>query len=564
ADRNIKGECPKCGSKDQYGDNCEVCGAAYDPTELKNPYSVLTGATPVMKPAEQYFFRLSDSRCAVFLQDWLNTPGRLQPEMVNKVSEWLGNEGKDLADWDISRDAPYFGIPIPDAPGKYFYVWLDAPVGYLASLKNYCAKIGIDYKAFLEDRATEQIHFIGKDIVSFHLLFWPTMLKFSGHPVIDQLKVYVHGHLTVNGEKMSKSRGTGISPLRYLEIGMNPEWLRYYIASKLNARVEDLDFNGDDFIAKVNSDLIGKYVNIASRCAGFITKRFEGKLSECDKKAETLLWRLQNDDECWSKIGLLYEDREYGKAIREIGLLLDQINQYIDSEKPWELAKVNTDTNIDCLHKVCSTALNFFWYVTVLLRPILPEVAAQVGVFLNLSEKQLQWGQHNAIPPGHTINAYSHLMTRVDPKMLSALFEAETAPSPASAGEGRGEGNHAQPTANRVPTALIELARKLRKDQTDSESLLWQLLRNHQLENAKFRRQHPVAVSDHKFILDFYCEEAELAVELDGGQHAEQHAKDMERDRLLAANGVRVMRFWNNEVLTQTESVLEVIAQGLS
>ncbi len=252
ADRNIKGECPKCGAKDQYGDNCEVCGAAYEPTELKNPYSALTGATPVMKPSEQYFFKLSDERCVGFLREWLNSPGRLQPEMVNKVSEWLGNDGADLADWDISRDAPYFGIPIPDAPGKYFYVWLDAPVGYLATLKNYCDKQGIDYDALLRDPATEQVHFIGKDIVSFHLLFWPAMLKFSGHPTIDRTRVNVHGHMTVHGEKMSKSRGTGISPLRYLDLKMDPEWMRYYIAVKLNAKVEDIDFNPEDFIARVN------------------------------------------------------------------------------------------------------------------------------------------------------------------------------------------------------------------------------------------------------------------------------------------------------------------------
>ena len=280
ADRNIKGECPVCHAKDQYGDNCEVCGAAYQPTELINPFSVFTNATPILKPSEQYFFKLSDPRCFQFLKDWLNTPGRLQPEMVNKVSEWLGEAGEKLADWDISRDAPYFGIPIPDAPGKFFYVWLDAPVGYLASLKNYCEKKGMDFDALLNDPATEQIHFIGKDIVSFHLLFWPAMLKFAGHPVIDKLKVNVHGHLTVNNEKMSKSRGTGISPLRYLKLGMNPEWLRYYIAFKLNSKVEDLDFTGDDFVARVNSDLIGKYVNIASRCAGFIAKKFDGKLAD--------------------------------------------------------------------------------------------------------------------------------------------------------------------------------------------------------------------------------------------------------------------------------------------
>ncbi|CAN5128572.1 methionine--tRNA ligase [soil metagenome] len=460
ADRNIKGECPKCGAKDQYGDNCEVCGAAYEPTELKNPYSALTGATPVMKPVEQYFFKLSDPRCAAFLHEWLNTPGRLQPEMVNKVSEWLGNEGKDLADWDISREAPYFGIPIPDAPGKYFYVWLDAPVGYLASLKNYCAKKGMDYDALLKDPATEQVHFIGKDIVSFHLLFWPAMLKFSGHPVIDQLKVYVHGHLTVNNEKMSKSRGTGISPLRYLDIGMNPEWLRYYIASKLNAKVEDLDFNPEDFIAKVNSDLIGKYVNIASRCAGFINKKFDGKLAkmsdedlgwlrtvqrggfpeigkqtfstpEIQMASAAIVDRMTNDGVVIGSkeaIKNFYEDREFGKALRAIMQLADVANAYVDREKPWELAK---DINASLrLHQVCSTALNMFRTLSIYLKPVLPQVATQVEKFLNIDATT--WADlDNDLPQGHQITPYSHLMTRVDSKMLEALFdkpEPSTAP----------------------------------------------------------------------------------------------------------------------------------------
>ena len=432
ADRNIKGECPKCGAKDQYGDNCEVCGAAYDPTELKNPYSALTGATPVMKPAEQYFFKLSDPRCAAFLQEWLNTPGRLQPEMVNKVSEWLGNEGQDLADWDISRDAPYFGIPIPDAPGKYFYVWLDAPVGYLASLKNYCTKIGIDYDALLKDPATEQVHFIGKDIVSFHLLFWPAMLKFSGHPVIDQLKVYVHGHLTLSGEKMSKSRGTGISPLRYLEIGMNPEWLRYYIASKLNAKVEDLDFNPEDFVAKVNSDLIGKYVNIASRCSGFITKLFDGKLSYSDAGATDYGYYSSAAEASAKKVIEHYESREFGKAIREIMLLADIFNQFIDQRKPWELAKRTDPQSREQLHDICSLGIELFRILTLLLKPILPKLAEQVELQLNI--KPLLWSQvKTRLPDGHRVNTYSHLMTRVDSKMLDALFATPEQPGSASA-----------------------------------------------------------------------------------------------------------------------------------
>src|SRR5476649_2679383 len=278
ADRYIKGECPKCGAKDQYGDACENCSSVYSPTDLKNPYSTLSGAAPVLKTSEHYFFRLSDSKCVSFLRDWIGGD-RLQSQVANKAKEWLeGKEDKALGDWDISRDAPYFGIPIPDAPGKYFYVWLDAPIGYLASFKNYCAKKGIDFEGFLADPQTEQIHFIGKDIIYFHTLFWPAMLKFAGKPYKVPDNVYVHGFITVSGAKMSKSRGTGISPLRYLETGRNPEWLRYYIAGKLNGNVEDIDFNPDDFIARVNSDLIGKYVNIASRAANFITKHFDGKL----------------------------------------------------------------------------------------------------------------------------------------------------------------------------------------------------------------------------------------------------------------------------------------------
>ncbi|MGN6702259.1 MAG: methionine--tRNA ligase, partial [Burkholderiaceae bacterium] len=278
-DRYIKGECPKCGAPDQYGDSCENCGAVYAPTDLKNPYSTLSGATPVRKSSEHFFFRLSDSKCVEFLRGWALDPGRLQPEVANKAREWLeggDDEAGGLGDWDIRRDAPYFGIEIPDAPGKYFYVWLDAPVGYLASLKNYFDKTGRDFDAFLADPATEQYHFIGKDITYFHTLFWPAMLHFAGRKVPNN--VFVHGFITVSGEKMSKSRGTGISPLRYLDIGMNPEWLRYYIAAKLNAKVEDVDFNPDDFVARVNSDLIGKYVNIASRAAGFLNKRFGGQV----------------------------------------------------------------------------------------------------------------------------------------------------------------------------------------------------------------------------------------------------------------------------------------------
>jgi methionyl-tRNA synthetase len=431
ADRNIKGECPKCGAKDQYGDNCEVCGAAYQPTELVNPFSVFTGSTPILKPSEQYFFALSDPRCYTFLKEWLNTPGRLQPEMVNKVSEWLGEAGEKLADWDISRDAPYFGIPIPDAPGKFFYVWLDAPVGYLASLKNYFSKKGMDFDAFLQDPDAEQVHFIGKDIVSFHLLFWPAMLNFAQHPIIDKLKVNVHGHLTVNNEKMSKSRGTGISPLRYLDLKMNPEWLRYYIAFKLNSKVEDLDFNGDDFVARVNSDLIGKYINIASRCAGFIAKKFDGKLaSELSPKAQQWIGRALtvNGAERQANIAANFESREYGKALREIMEIADITNQYVDENKPWILAK-DPEKNAE-LHDVCTTALILFRQLTILLSPVLPQVAARVAEFLG--DAEYSWRDTSGATVyesmlGRAIFTYSHLMQRVDAKMVEELFDRPAA-----------------------------------------------------------------------------------------------------------------------------------------
>jgi methionyl-tRNA synthetase len=464
ADRNIKGECPKCGAKDQYGDNCEVCGAAYQPTDLVNPYSVFTHATPIMKPSEQYFFKLSDPRCFAFLKDWLNTPGRLQPEMVNKVSEWLGDAGEKLADWDISRDAPYFGIPIPDAPGKFFYVWLDAPVGYLASLKNYCSKIGLDYDTLLADPATEQIHFIGKDIVSFHLLFWPAMLKFAGHPVIDKLKVNVHGHLTVNNEKMSKSRGTGISPLRYLTLGMNPEWLRYYIAFKLNSKVEDLDFNGDDFVARVNSDLIGKYVNIASRCAGFIAKKFDGKLAgELSIDAQAWITRALtvNVDgavhERQASIAIHFDNREYGKALREIMEIADITNQYVDENKPWILAKDPEKTA--ALHDVCSASLILFRQLTIMLSPVLPSIAAKVALFLN--DGPLSWADTSVASGavfqtmlGRNIGAYEHLLTRVDAKMVEALFDTPLAAPVAAA---IAAPSTASSTAAALEVAAVEL-----------------------------------------------------------------------------------------------------------
>ena len=440
-DRYIKGECPKCGAKDQYGDSCEVCSAVYAPTELKNPYSTLTGATPVMKSSEHFFFKLSDPQCVEFLRGWtlgdVDGKPRLQSEVANKAKEWLEGEG-GLGDWDISRDAPYFGIEIPDAPGKYFYVWLDAPVGYLATLKNYFGKIGRDFDAFMADPTTEQIHFIGKDITYFHTLFWPAMLKFSGYKVPDN--VFVHGFLTVSGEKMSKSRGTGLSPLRYLDLGMNPEWLRYYIAAKLNAKVEDVDFNPDDFVARVNADLIGKYVNIASRAAGFIAKKFDGKVvTDWATSSDAFITNLHN---AASDIHALYDSREYGKALRAIMDQADAINAYVDANKPWELAK---DPGKDgALQEVCSRLLEAFRILTIYLKPVLPELAKNVEALLNVAP--LLWTHVGTpLPNGHKVNAYSHLMTRVDPKMLDALFEApqpatnETHPHPGLPPEREGE-----------------------------------------------------------------------------------------------------------------------------
>ncbi len=421
-DRYIKGECPKCGAKDQYGDSCEVCSAVYAPTDLKNPYSTLTGATPVMKSSEHYFFRLSDPKCVDFLRAWALDPARLQPEVANKAREWLeGDTG--LGDWDISRDAPYFGIEIPDAPGKYFYVWLDAPIGYLASLKNYFAKTGRDYDAFMADPDTEQYHFIGKDITYFHTLFWPAMLHFAGLKVPNN--IFVHGFITVSGEKMSKSRGTGISPLRYLDVGMNPEWLRYYIAAKLNAKVEDVDFNPDDFVARVNSDLIGKYINIASRAAGFIAKKFDGKVNTSwATDSDPFLMSLR---QAGTEVAALYEARDYGKALRAIMEQADAVNAYVDANKPWELAK--DPANNARLQEVCSRLLEAFRIMTIYLKPVLPALAAQVEALLNIAP--LGWNDiSHPLPDQHTVNAYAHLMTRVEPKMLDALFDAPAEEAP--------------------------------------------------------------------------------------------------------------------------------------
>jgi methionyl-tRNA synthetase len=428
ADRYIKGECPNCGAKDQYGDNCENCSTAYTATELKNPYSTLSGTTPVLKSSEHHFFKLSDDKCKTFLRSWLETPGRLQPQVVNKAKEWLDGEGdKALGDWDISRDPPYFGIRIPDlAEEKYLYVWLDAPIGYLASLKNYCAKKNLSFEEFLRD-PTEQIHFIGKDIIYFHTLFWPAKLKFAGTPYRVPDHVYVHGFITTSGEKMGKRRGTAVSPLRYLELGMNPEWLRYYIAAKLNANVEDMDFNPDDFIARVNSDLVGKYVNIASRAASFINRYFNGEIHQ-GPEVQRLARALASRSEEEASIRDAYEAREFGKAIRHAMQVADHVNQYFDAAKPWELAKKDSPENREELHKACSACLRAFQYLTMWLKPVLPDLAARAEAFLGC--EPLTWT--NALPDLQRINSYKHLMARVEDKQLDALFGVEPVAQPAA------------------------------------------------------------------------------------------------------------------------------------
>jgi len=418
-DRFVKGECPKCHAQDQYGDNCEVCGTTYSPTELINPYSAVSGAKPELRESEHFFFKLGE--CADFLKAWTsgNNPHdgkpHLQPEALNKMKEWLG-EGEEttLSDWDISRDAPYFGFEIPDAPGKYFYVWLDAPVGYMASFKNLCDRIGIDFDEYFKaDSQTEMYHFIGKDILYFHALFWPAMLHFSGHRA--PTGVYAHGFLTVDGQKMSKSRGTFITAKSYLEQGLNPEWMRYYIAAKLNSKIEDIDLNLQDFISRVNSDLVGKYVNIAARASGFIAKRFEGRLK--DVSGSALLAKLAAESDT---IAEQYENREYARALRDIMALADAVNEYVDANKPWELAK--QEGQDARLHEVCSELINAFTMLTAYLAPVLPQTAANAARFLNLDA--ITWANTRETLGEHAINKYEHLMQRVEQKQVDDLIEA--------------------------------------------------------------------------------------------------------------------------------------------
>ncbi|HFB2934741.1 TPA: methionine--tRNA ligase [Neisseria gonorrhoeae] len=434
-DRFVKGECPKCHAQDQYGDNCEVCGTTYSPTELFNPYSAVSGAKPELRESEHFFFKLGE--CADFLKAWTsgNNPHdgkpHLQPEALNKMKEWLGEGGETtLSDWDISRDAPYFGFEIPDAPGKYFYVWLDAPVGYMASFKNLCDRIGIDFDEYFKaDSQTEMYHFIGKDILYFHALFWPAMLHFSGHRA--PTGVYAHGFLTVDGQKMSKSRGTFITAKSYLEQGLNPEWMRYYIAAKLNSKIEDIDLNLQDFISRVNSDLVGKYVNIAARASGFIAKRFEGRPK--DVSGSALLAKLAAESDT---IAEQYENREYARALRDIMALADIVNEYVDANKPWELAK--QEGQDERLHEVCSELINAFTMLTAYLAPVLPQTAANAARFLNLDA--ITWANTRKTLGGHPINKYEHLMQRMEQKQVDDLIEAnkqsiQTASAPVEEGK---------------------------------------------------------------------------------------------------------------------------------
>ena len=430
-DRFIKGECPKCHAKDQYGDSCEVCGATYNPTELINPYSAVSGAAPVRKETEHYFFKLSE--CESFLKEWTRS-GTLQAEAANKMGEWFES---GLSDWDISRDAPYFGFEIPDAPGKYFYVWLDAPIGYMASFKNLCAKKGLDFDEYWKkDSTTELYHFIGKDILYFHALFWPATLEYSGYRKPTQ--IFAHGFLTVNGEKMSKSRGTFITARSYLDHVKNPEYLRYYYAAKLNGTMEDIDLNLEDFVARVNSDLVGKYINIASRTAGFISKQFDGKVNTPNSASNAVILDLQA---AAPKIAEYYAARDFSRAIREIMLLADKANGYVAGAAPWELAKQQDKQ--DTLHIVCSEALEMFRLLTLLLKPVLPNLARQVETFLNIPA--LTWEHANTpLPTNHQINKYEHLITRLDPKQIEAMTEANK--------------ENLQPTAQPVPVAKTETA----------------------------------------------------------------------------------------------------------
>lgn len=405
-DRFVQGTCPNCGAEDQNGDSCDVCSATYDPTEMKNPRSVVSGATPVLKDSEHFFFDLP--KFEKMLEQWL-VSGALQEEIANKLKEWFE---QGLQQWDISRDAPYFGFEIPDAPGKFFYVWVDAPVGYMASFKNFCDKNDVDFNAYWnEDSDAELYHFIGKDITYFHCLFWPAILEGAG--LRKPTAVNVHGFVTVNGAKMSKSKGTFIKGRTYLE-HLNPEYLRYYYASKLNDGVTDIDLNFEDFAQKVNSDLVGKVVNIASRCAGFISKRFEATLSDTVLD-QALLNEFQEASE---GIAESFEKRQYNRAIRDIMALADKANQFIDAQAPW--VTIKEEGKLQLTHDVCSLGINLFRILMVYLKPVLPKLAEQAELFLN---DQLDWDSAKRHLSGHQINKFKALMQRVDMDKVNAMIE---------------------------------------------------------------------------------------------------------------------------------------------
>ncbi len=415
-DRFIRGKCPRCGAPDQYGDNCEVCGATYAPTDLIEPRSALTGVTPEQRESEHLFFRLSNF--ADVLRAWHARSG-LEPGVTNKLAEWFE---AGLQDWDISRDGPYFGFEIPDAPGKYFYVWLDAPIGYFASFKNLCVRTGLDFDAFVgAENTAELYHFIGKDIMYFHTLFWPAMLNGAGFRL--PTSVFVHGFLTVDGQKMSKSRGTFITARTYLD-HLEPEHLRYYFAAKLGPGLDDIDLSLTDFQARVNADLVGKVVNIASRCAGFVTKQFDGWLT-ADFDEPALVEATQN---AATTIAQSYEAREYARAMREVMALADRINQYIDQRKPWVLAKESSDRAR--LHAVCSTGLELFRLLILYLKPVLPRTAAAAEAFLNCGE--LKWDDHRRLLGAHRIHEFKPLMNRIDPVKVQAMIDASKEAAPAA------------------------------------------------------------------------------------------------------------------------------------
>lgn len=439
-DRFIKGECPKCHAQDQYGDGCEVCGTTYTPTELLNPYSAVSGATPVRRESEHYFFKLSE--CGDFLREWMRSGGRgqgspLQPEALNKMDEWFE---AGLKDWDISRDAPYFGFEIPDAPGKYLYVWLDAPIGYMASFKNLAERLGLDFDAWWkQDAEPELYHFIGKDILYFHALFWPAVLHFAGMRTPDRINV--HGFLTVNGQKMSKSRGTFVTARNYAEF-LDPEYLRYYFAAKLNERVEDIDLNLEDFSARVNSNLVGKYVNIASRSAGFISKRFGGRLcADLDDAGTALIERIQAQA---TPIAELYEQRRFSEAVRTIMELADSANEYINETRPWDVAK--QEGQEQRLHQLCSTNINMFRLLTLYLKPIVPVLAERVEAFLNI--EPLTWQDTDRLLGAHTIEPYQHLAKRIEPSQIEAMLEKNRTEAAGDAKAAQSQARHGEHQQN--------------------------------------------------------------------------------------------------------------------